>query len=132
DISVDYSGPMAGGHKMGMDGLAPPGSGGTNIFLPSHSFLPFDPGNNLWIAQEIVSNGGFSGILSNTIPGVEYQLLSMNSLNANQWIYQGAPILAYTNMAPWSLPFDPTTNFFLNALSFQDDTGTGIPDWWWL
>ena len=136
DLSVDYSSlstPVTQS-MMAMDagGISPPGSGGTNIYYPSGDIETFTPGTNLWIAQEVVSNGNFSGILSNTIPGVEYQLLSMNSLNTNQWVYQGSPILAYTNWAPWSVQFNPTTNFFLNALSFEDDTGTGIPDWWWL
>ncbi|HEX3625111.1 MAG TPA: hypothetical protein VH280_06785 [Verrucomicrobiae bacterium] len=136
DLGFDYDAMSAqSSHSMmAMDdsGILPPGGGDTNFVSQAFSPAPFDPGTNLWIAQEVVSNGIFAGILSNTIPGVEYQLLSVNSLNSSQWAYQGDPILAYTNWAPWSVPFDPTTNFFLNALSFQDSTGSGIPDWWWL
>ncbi|HEX3625382.1 MAG TPA: alpha/beta hydrolase [Verrucomicrobiae bacterium] len=136
DLGFDYNALSAeADQSMAMDddsGINPPGSGGTNIYFPAGSSYSFDPGTNLWIAQEAVSGGNFTGILSNTIAGVEYQLLSMNSLNSGQWAYQGEPLLAYTNWVAWSLPFDPRTNFFLNALSFQDDTGTGIPDWWLL
>ena len=132
DISEDYSAPMAGGRMMAMDGLAPPGSGGTNIFSPSDNFMPFDPGTNLWIAQEIVSNGSFSGILSNTVPDIEYQLLSANALDSTQWVSQSFMLGSeITNWTPWSVPFNPATNFFLNAVSWRDDSGTGIPDWWW-
>lgn len=105
--------------------------GSTNIYFPAGSPVFFDPGTNLWIAQEAVAGGNFTGILSNTIPGVEYQLLSMNFLDCTQWAYLGEPILATTNWIPWTLPFDPTTNFFLNALSLQDDGG-GLPEWWQL
>lgn len=135
DLGYNYDAPpmQASQSMMALDdsGIYPPG-GGTNSVPPAGLPVPFDPGTNLWIAQEVVTNGIFAGILSNTIPGVEYQLLSVNSLNSSQWAYQGGPIMAYTNWMPWSVPFDPTTNFFLNALSFQDSSGTGIPDWWWL
>jgi hypothetical protein len=85
DLSFDYNAPpmqASGPMMMAMDGMSPPGSNGTNIFSPSGSLITFNPGTNLWIAQEIVSNGNFTGILSNTIPDVEYQLLSANSLNS--------------------------------------------------
>lgn len=141
DLNFDYSAPttptMQAGTMMAMDdsGPLPPGAGGgggTNILYPGGASFSFNPGTNLWIAQETVSGGNFTGILSNTIPGVEYQLLSENALDSTQWVFQGEPILATTNWAPWAVQFDSTTNFFLNAMSWQDDTGSGIPDWWWL
>lgn len=138
DVASDYtdiSSELPGSFHAMDDSPPFPGEGGGSGGgggSGSGSYTPPDYGTNLWIQQYGISSNTFIGILSNTIPGVEYQLLSMNSLTANQWAYQGNPILAYTNSAPWSVPFSPTTNLFLNAMSFQDDTGTGIPDWWWL
>jgi hypothetical protein len=136
DLGFDYD-PVSASSSHSMmameaGGISPPGSGGTNIYSPAGSSFSFDPGTNLWIAQEAVAGGSFTGILSNTIPGVEYQLLSMDSLNGTQWVWQGEPLLATTNSVPWSLPFSPTNNFFLNALSLQSDSGSGIPSWWLL
>ncbi|HTV43102.1 MAG TPA: alpha/beta hydrolase [Candidatus Sulfotelmatobacter sp.] len=138
DLDFDYSAPtvQANHSMMAMDddgGINPPGGGGTNIYYPAGSSYSFDPGTNLWIAQEAVSGGNFSGIVSNTIPDVEYQLLYANSLNPPvQW--QLVPNGTFygsdeTNWASWSIPFDSTTNFFLNVLSDQSD-GSGLPYWW--
>jgi hypothetical protein len=138
DLNFDYSAAsIQTGPMMAMDAGAPyPGSGGgygTNTYSPSGSLFTLNPGTNLWIAQETVTNGYFTGILSNTVADEEYQLLSENDLNSTQWISDGFVLGSETtNWTPWNLPFSPTTNLFLTALSWQDDTGTGIPDWWWL
>ena len=137
DVASDYAdiSPELPGSFHAMDDSPPfpgegggSGSGGEDFPGPP----AVDYGTNLWIQQLGIISNNFTGILSNTIPGVEYQLLSMNAIGANQWAYEGNPVLAFTNWATWSVPFNPTTNLFLNAMSFQDDTGTGIPDWWWL
>lgn len=137
DVASDYAdiSPELPGSFHAMDNSPPfpgeGGGGGGSVPGDDFSYSP-NYGTNLWIQEFGIISNNFTGILTNTIPGVEYQLLFMNALNVGQWAYQGIPILAYTNWAPWSVPFNPTTNLFLNAMSFQDDTGTGIPNWWWL
>lgn len=134
DVASDYAdiSPELPGSFHPMDDSPPfPGEGGGGGGGSPDDDFSYSPnyGTNLWIAQEIVSNGYFTGILSNTIPGIDYQLLSMNSLNCSQWTFQGDPILATTNWVPWSTSFNPTTNCFLSAVSLQDDDG-GLPIWW--
>lgn len=109
------------------------GSGSGGGSGDDFSYSP-DYGTNLWIQQFGISSNYFMGILSNTLADVEYQLLFVNSLGA-QWepVPDGVVVGSEsTNWTPWSVPFEPTTNFFLSALSYQDDSETGIPDWWWL
>jgi hypothetical protein len=138
DVTFDYTAAaIQASPTMAMDAGTPyPGSGGgygTNTYSPSGSLFTLNPGTNLWIAQETATNGNFTGILSNTVADVEYQLLSENDLNSTQWVSDGFVLGSETtNCTPWDLPFSPTSNVFLTALSWQDDTGTGIPDWWWL
>ncbi|HTV43228.1 MAG TPA: hypothetical protein VMF08_21875 [Candidatus Sulfotelmatobacter sp.] len=139
DVGFDYNALSAQTSQsmMAMDADPPlPGGddGGTNILSPGGvDIAPFDPGTNLWIAQEAISGGNFTGILSNTIPGVSYQLLYANSLSHPvQWIPDGLVVgTDGTNWTPWDIPFSSATNFFLNALSWQTD-GSGIPIWWQL
>lgn len=139
DLGFDYDAASAQTSQpmmamaMDSDGIIPPGGGETNSIIPADTPVMFNPGTNLWIAQETVSSNIFFGILSNTLPDVEYQLLSAISLDSTQWISQGFVVGSETtNWTAWSLPYCPTNNFLLNALSWQDDSGTSIPDWWWL
>ncbi len=142
DVADDYAETYSelpsgfGGFHPADDGPIPPG--GTNGDDGDYGdyYGPIEPdyGTNLWIKQFGIISNNFTGILSNTIPGVSYQLLYANSLNPPvQWLSDGfIPGSFSTNWTPWSLPYNSTTNFFLNALSWQVDLGTSIPDWWLL
>ena len=136
EISPELPGSFYPGGGFGPDDEPPgPGGGGGGGGGSGGSYTPpvYDYGTNLWIAQETVSSNYFTGIASNTIPGVSYQLLYANSLNPPvQWIPDGLIIgTDETNWTPWMLPFNPATNCFLNLLSWQTD-GSGIPIWWQL
>jgi hypothetical protein len=137
DVASDYAdiSPELPGGFHAMDDSPPfPGEGGSDGGASPADDFSYSPnyGTNLWIQQFGIISNNFTGILSNTIPGVSYQLLYANSLNPPvQWISDGfIPGSFSTNWTPWSLPYNPTTNFFLSALSWQVDSGTGIPDWW--
>lgn len=138
DVASDYAdiSPELPGSFHAMDDSPPfPGEGsGGGGGSGGSSYIPPDYGTNLWIQQFGISSNYFIGILSNTLADVEYQLLFANNLGA-QWepVPNGFVVGSETtNWTPWSVPFEPTTNFFLSALSYQDDSETGIPDWWWL
>jgi hypothetical protein len=139
DVASDYAdiSPELPGSFHAMDDSPPfpgeGGGGGGSIPGDDFSYSP-NYGTNLWIQQFGISSNYFTGILSNTLADVEYQLLFENTLGA-QWepVPNGVVVGSEsTNWTPWSVPFEPTTNFFLSALSYQDDSETGIPDWWWL
>jgi Alpha/beta hydrolase of unknown function (DUF900) len=136
NFSYDLASSTQSGHSMmAMDdsGLNPPGDDGTNTIFPPDSPVEFDYGTNLWIAQETISGGNFTGIISNTIADVPYQLLLATNLASPQWvdgnIFVGSET---TNWTPWSVPWSPTNNLFVNVLSLQESSGAGIPDWWLL
>jgi hypothetical protein len=142
DVASDYAdiSPELPGGFHAMDDSPPfpgEGGGGGGGASPGDDFS-YSPnyGTNLWIQQFGISSNYFTGILSNTIADVEYQLLYVNSLNPPvQWAPVPNGVVSgseTTNWTLWSTLYNPTTNFFLTALSYQDDSGTGIPDWWWL
>lgn len=137
EASNDYAAVMGttggGGFSPDDGGPVPPGFEGGGSGTGGSSYTPPNYGTNLWIQQYGITTNHFTGMLSNTIADVEYQLLSMTSLNCTQWTSQGFLLGSETtNWTPWSLPYSPTNDFFLDAVSWQDDSGTGIPDWWWL
>jgi hypothetical protein len=139
DYSLSISSRMAGGMTMMMDeggGMLPPGysgaySGGdTNVFYSdSFNFNP-DYGTNLWIAQVNVASNYFSGIVSNSVADIQYELQYTPDL-AQPW--QSAGWFVYgseaTNWTPFNVPANSPTNFFLRVRSWADD-GSGLPLWW--
>jgi pimeloyl-ACP methyl ester carboxylesterase len=124
---------MAGG-TMAMDsggGMYPNGS--TNIVVPLFSSPNIaDYGTNLWIAQFNVLLGNMTGVMSNTQPGIEYEIQASTDLSQNNWISEGLfPGSQTTNWTPFSVAaFNLSTNVFLRARSWVSNDGSGLPDWW--
>lgn len=125
------------GMAMGMDIPSPAdsgggGSGGTNGFYSdSFNFTP-NYGTNLYIAQFTISGGNVMGIMSNTVPGIEYEIQAETDLTQNNWISEGLfPGSLTTNWTPFSIAaFNPTNNLFLRIRSWVSSDGSGLPDWW--
>lgn len=118
---------------------SPPGGGSTNDYNPGGIFQELAPigGTNLYIAQVSQSGGMYSGILSNTVADVQYEIqytTDLESTNGWQsadpnWFFYGSEA---TNWTAFSVPMISPTNLFLRALSWQDSYDIGIPDWWQL
>jgi len=94
-----------------------------------------DYGTNLWIAQVGVVSNILTGIASNTVADVSYELMTNSVLTTTNWGHTGNFILG-SEITNWTtlnaLPVSLTNNLFFQLLSYADSTGTGIPDWWWL
>ncbi|MDE3066002.1 MAG: hypothetical protein KGJ60_00480, partial [Verrucomicrobiota bacterium] len=91
--------------------------------------------NGLWLTLDAVSNDEAFLTIHGTTNGVEYQVLSRESLNdTNGWQPEGPMVWggANTNWTPTTAFENGRTNLFFWAQSQIDTTGTGIPDWWWL
>jgi hypothetical protein len=123
------------GMAIGMDIPSPGdsgGGGGTNGFYSdSFNFTP-NYGTNLYIAQFSISGGNVMGIMSNTQPGIEYEIQAETDLTQNNWISEGLfPGSLTTNWTPFSIAaFNPTNNLFLRIRSWVSSDGSGLPDWW--
>lgn len=90
-------------------------------------------GTNLYIAQISLASGYISGLASNTLSDVSYQLQYVNSLTQTNWISIGSPILGseLTNWTPLNyVAMNPDTNMFFRLQSQQSSDGSGLPDWW--
>jgi hypothetical protein len=126
--------------QMGMDGgmmtmdsgggMYPKGS--TNIMVPAFSPPTIaDYGTNLWIAKFNGASNLFSGIVSNSFGGIEYELQYKTDLAQTEW--QSAGWFVYgselTNWTAFSVLAGSPTNLFLRVRSWQDD-GSGLPIWW--
>ncbi len=135
DLKINYSVPpgakQPAGGMMAADGMSPPGSG-TNIDVPLFNFIP-DYGTNLYIAQLNQGPGGASGIVSNSTADILYEIQSVTNLAQTNWVSEGFIYGSeLTNWTPLSVAQNGRPNLFLRIRSWQDSTGTGIPDWWWL
>ena len=90
-------------------------------------------GTNLWIARFGIATNFTVGILSNSQPDVQYEILTTTNL-LSQWtsagFFSGSEITNWTQL--FGIPFNPTNNLFLQARSWVDSDGIGIPDWWQL
>ena len=141
EITNDYAAgmqlisPSGGGFHMddGDGGINPGGgtnSGGGGIYSESFNV---DYGTNLWIAQFGIVSNYTTGILSNSEADVQYEILAATNL-LGSWVSEG--FFAGSEMTNWtplfSIPTSLTNNLFLQVRSWADNTGTGIPDWWWL
>ena len=137
DLAKNYDAPVKASLKArsGMSAMDVPSpgdgddSGGGGGASPDFSPSPVDYGTNLWIAQFNQSGGNVSGILSNSIADVEYELQYKTDLLQSNWnsfgFVAGSEL---TNWTPFSLPMISPTNLFIRARSWQDSTGTGIPN----
>ncbi|HEV2692653.1 MAG TPA: alpha/beta hydrolase [Verrucomicrobiae bacterium] len=125
-------------HSMAMAfdmDLPTPGDGGddggrTNLF--STSFTPIDYGTNLWIAQACITNGMLTGIGTNTITDIQYEIQSRTNLVQTDWQSEGFVYGSEeANWTPLSVAQSGRTNLFIRLRSWADD-GSGLPIWWQL
>ena len=143
DIGYDYdagsSGPTASGPKtltkaMAAGGISPPGAGdGGGTYTPDAltNAIP-NYGTNLWIAQTAVASGNLTGIGSNTLAEVQYEIQSRTNL-ALQTNWQSEGFIfgsELTNWTPLSVPQNGRTNLFVRLKSWASSDGSGLPDWW--
>jgi len=107
-------------------------SGGTNTFFASSYTAP-DYGTNLWIANFALSSNNAVGIVSNTAADILYEIQSLTDLSQSNWVSEGfLSGSELTNGTPMSVATSNRSRLFLRIRSWADNTGTGIPDWWWL
>ncbi len=143
DLNVDYQAlatSFAKGRKsqvrpMGMDDLSPPGDGGgsTNYDEGGGGYIP-DYGTNLWIARWTMTSSNVTGIASNTIADVWYEVMTNGDLATTNWGSTGWFILGSETTNWTALPVMPvcfTNNLFFRLRSWVDD-GSGLPLWWQL
>lgn len=139
DLGISYSQLAASTQSAGtmqtLDESPPsPGAGsGTNGYVSLNDLVAPDYGTNLWIAQVSAVSNNLTGILSNTIADVYYELLANPDLSSTNWIPIGPGVYGseLTNWTPFSVPMNSPSNLFVRALSSQDD-GSGLPIWWQL
>ena len=126
------------GNMMAMDVPMPGdggGDGGINAYTSNYSSYTVDYGTNLFVTQIGIVVGNLVGIISNSVADIPYQILSCENLaQVGSWAPEGALVYGSetTNWTPFSVAMNNRQNLFIRILSWQDSTGSGIPDWWWL
>ena len=116
--------------------FSPPGGGGGDgggggSYTPSYA-AP-DYGTNLWIAQISLASGYLTGIASNTIADVQYEIMTNSDLTNTNWgstglFIHGSETTNWTILAP--LLVSSTNNVFIRLRSWVSSDGSGLPDWW--
>jgi hypothetical protein len=125
-----------GMQMMSMSVSGPPGFGdggsGTNTYTPNGaSYTVPNYGTNLWIAQTAVTNDLWTGIASNTIADVSYEVQSRTNLVQTDWLTEGFfSGSELTNWTPFSVWQNNRNGLFLRLRSWLDSYNIGIPDWW--
>ena len=91
-----------------------------------------DYGTNLWIAQVNISSNNLTGIASNTVADIQYEIQSLTDLTQTNWVSQGFILGSETtNWTPLNaLAVSLTNNFFIRLRSWASSDGSGLPDWW--
>jgi hypothetical protein len=131
DVDFDYNAPTLQMRAMGMD-VPFPGDGGTNSFTPDGaSYIAPDYGTNLWIAQVAVSSGYLTGIGTNTLAAVQYEIQSRTNLLQSDWQSEGSILgSGLTNWTPLSVAQIGRTNLFIRLKSWASSDASGLPEWW--
>lgn len=147
EVASDYAAgvqlmaPLSGGGGLHTtddtgSGMNPPGSGsGTNSVSSNYATNNPAPsyGTNLWLALLGISNHLASLQITNTSADILFELQGCTNLAQGNWFSEGfVNGSELTNCVPASVPVSQQGNLFLRIRSWADDTGTGIPDWWWL
>lgn len=139
DLNFDYDAVSASPMRMSMmsaGGISLPGGGdggdGTNYYSPAGSPMTIiDYSTNLWIAQTAVASGNLTGIGTNTLPYVQYEIQSRTNLVQGNWQSEGFVLgSVITNWTPLSIVQNGRTNLFIRLKSWGSSDGSGIPDWW--
>lgn len=127
---------MGGGSHRDDSGPTLPGGGGgigTNDYTGGSSYVAPDYGSNLWVATFGISNSVAGLLLSNTTPDILFEIQGRTNLAQGDWFSEGfVNGSELTNWTSASVYAGQNGNLFLRIRSWQDTTGTGIPDWWWL
>jgi hypothetical protein len=118
-------------------GVPSPGGGdGGGEYSPdgiTNSYVAPDYGTNLWIAQTAIAAGNLTGIGSNTIADVQYEIQSRTNLMQTDWQSEGFITGSeVTNWTSLSVAQNGRTNLFIRLRSWIDSDNVGIPDWWQL
>jgi len=131
DLNFDYNASaqqaQSGMRMMGMESFDSENS------LLSPSFVLPDYGTNLWV--EITNVSSVAGLLlHNTQPGVQYEIQSLQTLSDTQWLSEGMVFGSEaTDLTPAAVTVgNRTASLFMRAMSWADNLGLGIPDWWQL
>ncbi len=107
--------------SMSMDSAPFPGGGGggTDSFFDSGLAIP-DYGTNLWIANWSMGTNTVTGIASNTLADVQYEILTITNLTSTNWNSQGFIFGSETtNWTPLNaLVVDKTNNLFVRLKSW--------------
>ena len=134
EITNDYAAGMNLISPSDSGGLMSGGFGGGGFGMDDSSDSSTDSITNLWIAQLSLASGHLTAIASNTLPGVQYEIQSLNDLRQTNWQSQG--FILGSEMTNWTplnpLAVDYTTNCFFRLRSWIDSYNVGIPDWWQL
>ena len=90
-------------------------------------------GTNLALYPVSLSNNLASLFVVNSSADILYELQGTTNLAHPNWISEGFVYGSeLTNLTAATLLVGKTGTLFLRIRSWQDSTGTGIPDWWWL
>ncbi len=92
---------------------------------------PPNYGTNLWVAQTAFASGYLTGIGSNTIADIQYEIQSRTNLLQTDWqsegFFSGSELTNWTPLGVWQ---GNRPILFLRLRSWIDSFGIGIPDWW--
>ncbi len=123
EIGYDYT----NGYDY-MHGITPPSGGGD-----TNGDTPPNYGSNLWMAVSGIVSNTIPLLLSNTPADVLLEIQGRTNLTSGNWFSLGfVNGSELTNWTEANVPVAKTNNLFLRIRSWQDTTGTQIPDWWWL
>jgi len=122
--------------SLGMDvpSLGGDGTNGTSGGFTANDLIstPIDHGTNLWIAQVSAAAGSLSGIGTNTLADMSYEIQSRTNLTQVDWQSEGFILGSeITNWTHLSVPQLGRTNLFIRLKSWSAD-GSGLPIWWQL
>ena len=123
-----------GGFHNDSSPASPPGGySGTDGGGTNYGFATPDYGTNLWLAFSSLIGNTAALVLSNTQADILYEIQAKNDLSQSNWFslsfVYGSELMNWT--PSWTAT-STATNLFMRIRSWQDSTGTGIPDWWWL
>jgi hypothetical protein len=102
-------------------------------FMDAASPMALSASTNLWLNPITISNNLATLFVMNSLADILYEVQGTTNLSHPQWVSEGFMSGSeLTNLTAAILAVGTTGNLFMRIRSWVDDTGTGIPDWWWL
>ena len=102
-------------------------------FMDAASPIALSSSTNLWLNPITISSNLATLFVMNSLADILYEIQGTTNLSHPQWVSEGfVSGSELTNLTAASLAVGTTGNLFMRIRSWVDDTGTGIPDWWWL